>query len=113
MGDAVVRLQAPDPRTGVGSSGGVLAFDQMNNGLQRVALTLADGILYVTYGGFADTNPYHGWILGFDEHTLQQLKSYIFTTTPNSTVAGYGANAGEGGLWRGNAWDSRFSGRAG
>lgn len=96
-----VVVAASIPGTGVGSSGMVLAFDPMNNGLQRVALTLAGGILYVTYGGFADTNPYHGWILGFDEHTLQQLKSYIFNTTPNSTVGGYGANAGEGGLWMG------------
>ena len=39
--------------------------------------------------------------MGFDEHTLQQLNRYIFNTTPNSTVAGYGANAGEGGLWMG------------
>ncbi len=87
--------------TGVGSSGGVLNFDSMNNGLQRVALTLAGGIVYVVYGGFADTNPYHGWLLGFDEHTLLQLTNYIFNTTPNSTTAAWGANAGEGGLWMG------------
>ena len=96
-----VLVSASIPGTGVGSSGGVLAFDQMNNGLQRVALTLAGGILYVTYGGFADTNPYHGWILGFDPHTLKQLTNYIFNTTPNSTTAGWGPNAGEGGLWMG------------
>ena len=87
--------------TGVGSSGGKLSFDPMNNGLQRPALTLAGGILYVTYSGFADTNPYHGWILGFNAATLQQLTNYIFNTTPNSTVAAWGANAGEGGLWMG------------
>jgi hypothetical protein len=96
-----VVVSASIPGMGVGSSGGMLAFDPMNNGLQRVALTLAGGILYVTYGGFADTNPYHGWILGFDEHTLRQLTNYIFNTTPNSTTAAYGANAGEGGLWMG------------
>jgi len=86
---------------GVGSSGTVLAFDPKNNGLQRPALTLAGGVLYVVYSGFADTNPYHGWILGFDTLTLQQLTNYIFNTTPNSTTAAYGANAGEGGLWMG------------
>lgn len=96
-----VVVSASIPGTGVGSSGGVLPFDPMNNGLQRPALTLAGGILYVVYSGFADTNPYHGWILGFDAHTLQQLTNSIFNTTPNSTTAAWGGNAGEGGLWMG------------
>jgi len=86
---------------GVGSSGGKLSFDAMNNGLQRPALTLAGGILYVTYSGFADTNPYHGWLFGFNAATLQQLTNYIFNTTPNSTTTDWGSNAGEGGLWMG------------
>jgi len=86
---------------GVASSGGKLSFDAKNNGLQRPALTLAGGILYVTYSGFADTNPYHGWIFGYNAATLQQLTNYIFNTTPNSTIAAWGANAGEGGLWMG------------
>jgi hypothetical protein len=94
-------VSASIPGTGVGSSAGTLPFDPMANGLQRVALTLAGRILYVTYTGFADTNPYHGWILGFDKSNLQQLTNHIFNTTPNSTVAAYGANAGEGGLWMG------------
>lgn len=86
---------------GVGSSAGRLSFDPMNNGLQRPALTLAGGVLYVAYSGFADTNPYHGWLLGFDAVTLQQLTNRIFNTTPNSTIAAWGQNAGEGGLWMG------------
>src|SRR5215475_4809617 len=86
---------------GVASSGGKLSFDPMNNGLQRPALTLAGGVLFIAYSGFADTNPYHGWLLGFDPTTLKQLTNYIFNTTPNSTVAAWGANAGEGGLWMG------------
>src|SRR4029077_2459465 len=72
-----------------------------NNGLQRPALTLAGGVLYVAYSGFADTDPYHGWLFGFDTSTLQQLTNRIFVTTPNSTVAQWGPNAGEGGLWMG------------
>jgi hypothetical protein len=93
-------VNASIPGTGVGSSGGVLSFTHKQQ-LQRAALTLAGGILYVVYTGYADTNPYHGWILGFDPATLQQLTNYIFNTTPNSTVAAYGANAGEGGIWMG------------
>jgi hypothetical protein len=85
----------------VSSVGGKLSFDHMNNGLQRPALTLAGGVLYVAYSGFADTNPYHGWLLGFNAATLQQLTNRIFNTTPNSTITDWGANAGEGGLWMG------------
>jgi hypothetical protein len=86
---------------GVGSSGGKLSFDSMNNGLQRPALTLAGGVLYVAYSGFADTDPYHGWLFGFNASTLQQLTNRIFVTTPNATTADWGPNAGEGGLWMG------------
>jgi hypothetical protein len=94
-------VAAAVPGIGVGSSGGVLAFDPMANGLQRCALTLAAGVVYVNYTGFADTNPYHGWILGFNATNLQQLTNRIFVTTPNSTIAAWGGNAGEGGLWMG------------
>lgn len=96
-----VVVAASIPGNGVASSGGRLAFDAMNNGLQRPALTLAGGVLYVCYSGFADTNPYHGWLLGFNATTLQQLTNRIFNTTPNSTTTDWGPNAGEGGLWMG------------
>ena len=67
--------------------------------MQRAALTLSDGILYVAYAGYADTDPYHGWIIGFDPRNLQPLPDYIFNTTPNSTTDAFGPNAGEGGIW--------------
>lgn len=96
-----VVVSASIPGRGVGSSGGILPFDPMANGLQRPALTLAAGVLYVAYSGFADTNPYHGWLLGFNASTLQQLTNCIFNTTPNGNTDVWGANAGEGGLWMG------------
>ena len=68
---------------------------------QRPALTLAGGIVYVAYAGYADTDPYHGWIIGFNATNLVQLTNYVFNTTPNSTTAAYGGNAGEGGIWMG------------
>jgi len=86
---------------GVGSAAGKLSYDSMNNGLQRPALALAGGVLYVAYSGFAHTDPYHGWLLGFNAATLQQLTNRIFVTTPNSTISEWGPNAGEGGLWMG------------
>jgi mono/diheme cytochrome c family protein len=86
--------------TGVDSSKGVVTFNPLQEN-QRPGLTLAGGTLYVAYGSFADTDPYHGWILGFNATNLQQLTNYVFNTTPNATVAAFGANAGEGALWMG------------
>src|SRR5581483_11521061 len=88
------------PGTGVGGNGSVIPFVAKLHG-QRPALTLAGGKLYVAYGSFADTDPYHGWVMGFDATTLQQLTNYVFNSTPNATTAVFGGNAGEGALWMG------------
>ena len=90
---------------GAGSTNGVLAF-QAQQQLQRSALTLANGILYVAYAGYTDTpieNPFHGWIIGFDASNLQQLPDYVFCSTPNGTTNDYGSTAGDGGIWGGGA----------
>jgi hypothetical protein len=93
-----VLVSASVPGLGVGSVGGRIAFTPKQQ-IQRSALTLAGGILYVPYSGYADTDPFHGWIIGYSAATLQQLTNYVFNTTPNSTVSQFGANAGEGGIW--------------
>lgn len=95
-----VLVSASVPGVGVGSTNGRSIFNAQQQ-LQRCALTLANGIVYVAFAGYADTDPYHGWIIGFSTTNLAQLTNYVFNTTPNSTVAAYGANAGEGGLWMG------------
>ena len=88
------------PGQSVGGNGLVVSFDPKQEA-QRPALTLAGGILYVAYGSFADTDPYHGWVMGFNATNLVQLTNYIFNTTPNATTSVFGANAGEGALWMG------------
>jgi len=93
-----VLITASVPGVGVGSVGNQVPFNAKQEN-QRCALTLAGGIVYVAYAGYADTDPYHGWIIGFNATNLLQLTNYVFNATPNSTVAAFGANAGEGGLW--------------
>ena len=95
-----VEVTASVPGTGVGSFNGVLKFDARQH-QQRPALTLAGGILYVPFGSAADTDSYHGWVIGFDASNLQPLTTYIFNTTPNATKAQFGPHAGEGALWMG------------
>jgi hypothetical protein len=66
--------------------------------LQRPAMTLLNGVLYVTYGSYADTDPYHGWVLGFNPSNLQ-LKS-VFNDTPNLISTPASSTADEGGIWQ-------------
>jgi hypothetical protein len=86
--------------TGVDSVGGRVTFNAKQEN-QRSALTLSGGIVYVSYAGYADTDPYHGWIIGFSTTNLAQLTNYVFNTTPNATTGTFGANAAEGGIWMG------------
>jgi uncharacterized repeat protein (TIGR03806 family) len=88
------------PGTGVQSTNGIVAFSSLTEN-QRPGLALAGGMVYVAYGSYADTDPYHGWVLGFNETNLAQSALMAFNTTPNATVAAFGINAGEGALWMG------------
>lgn len=88
---------------GAGSVNGVQTFQAVQQ-LQRSALTLAGGVLYVCFAGFTDTpntDPYHGWIIGFNPSTLSVRPNYVFNTTPNGTVAQFGSIAGRGAIWMG------------
>jgi uncharacterized repeat protein (TIGR03806 family) len=95
-----VEVAASVPGTGFDSVNGVVTLNPRQH-IQRPALTLAGGILYVAYGSAADTDPYHGWIIGFNPRNLQVLPGHVFNTTPNATREKFGPHAGEGALWMG------------
>ena len=95
-----VEVTASVPGTGIDSSGGLVRFNPRQQ-MQRPALTLAGGILYVGYGSAADTDSYHGWVIGYNAGNLQLLTNQVFNTTPNATAAQFGPHAGEGALWMG------------
>jgi len=77
------------PGTGDGSSGGVVPFIALNE-CQRPGLLLNNGVVYIGWGSHGDNHPWHGWIIGYNAATLQQVM--IYNVTPN----GYG-----GGVWQG------------
>jgi uncharacterized repeat protein (TIGR03806 family) len=104
-----VVVAASVPGTGVSGNnlteidnGSNVTFSAVQH-MERPALTLAGGVLYVCYGSHDDTDPYHGWVIGYNPTNLVQLTNYIFNTTPNasSAASAFGANAGEGALWMG------------
>jgi hypothetical protein len=89
-----VAIAASVPGTGDGSVDGVLSFDpEWEN--SRVGMLLSQSaqdehsIVYMAFASNKDTDPYHGWVLGYDSQTLE-LK-YVFCTTPNGK---------RGGIWQ-------------
>lgn len=90
------RIHAVDITTGKEKTTSVrinpgTGFDSRHN-LQRAALTLADSVVYVCFASYGDWRPYHGWIVGHDASTLQQVVA--LNTTPDG---------GEGSIWQAGA----------
>ncbi len=73
------------PGKGDGNVNGVIHFDALTAN-ERMSLLLLNGVVYVSYAGFADQYPYHGWIVGFNAQTLQQVA--VWNDSPNGSGAG-------------------------
>lgn len=84
-----VVISGSTPGTGDGTSGGMVSFNPARE-LQRSALLLSQGVVYVTFASYCDLDPYHGWILGYDARTLQPVS--VWNNTPNGS---------RGGIWMG------------
>jgi len=77
--------------TGDGSTNGYVHFDAKRE-IQRPGLLLVGGMVYVSWASYCDYGPFHGWIIGYDAQTLQQVG--VFNVSPN---------AGQGGIWMSGA----------
>jgi hypothetical protein len=86
-----VVIQATVPGTGAGSNSGQIVFDP-TLALQRSALSLVNGVVYIEWASYNDWGNYHGWIIGYDASTLKQVR--VWNTTPNGK---------EGGIWMAGA----------
>jgi hypothetical protein len=86
-----VQITASVSGTGVGSSGGTLAFDPLWEN-QRPGLLLLNGIIYIAWASHGDTLPFHGWVIAYNASTLSQTGAYCATRN------GFGA-----GIWMSGA----------
>ena len=80
-----VEIKATLPGKGDGSKDGQLAFDPWHEN-PRAALLLANNAVTLTWGSSCDVTPYHGWIISYDAHTLQQRA--VFNTSPDADDSG-------------------------
>jgi hypothetical protein len=83
LGGPVV-VRATTTGTGADNVGGVVTFDSLHE-LQRPALLLSGGVVYVAFGDHGDHFNWHGWVLGYDAATLAQR--YVYCTTPDANQA--------------------------
>jgi hypothetical protein len=87
MPNSPVVISASAPGIGLGNSGNVITFDTRYQ-MQRAALLLSKGVVYIGWASLCDFGPYHGWLLGYNATTLHQVSTFL--TTPNGQ---------RGGLW--------------
>jgi outer membrane protein assembly factor BamB len=81
-----VVIKASVPGTGDGGSTVTLVPRQYK---QRPGLLLLHGVVYLGMSSHCDIRPYHGWLLGYDERTLQQVS--VYNSTPNGEMGSFWA----------------------
>lgn len=74
------------------AANGSVVFSPMQH-MQRPALLLLDGLLYIAFGSHGDFDPYHGWVFAYEAATLKQHG--VFCSSPGGAKAGIW-QAGEG-----------------
>lgn len=80
---APVEITASVPGIGDSSENGAVSFVAGQH-LQRPALLLLHGIVYVAFGSHGDAAPWHGWIFGYRARNVQK-PTVVFTPTPDGT----------------------------
>src|SRR5437588_5670959 len=78
-------ITASVPGKGEGAANGKVAFNALREN-PRTALLLANDTLYLAWGSSCDVDPYHGWVMAYDPHTLAQKA--VLNVTPNGSKGG-------------------------
>jgi hypothetical protein len=89
-GPVLIQASAPGSAAPNDGNGNVLWDPLVHN--QRAALLFSRGVVYIGFASHDDLGPYHGWVLGYDAATLEQVAAY--NDTPNGTKGGIWQTAG-------------------
>jgi hypothetical protein len=81
-------IAATYPGTGDGTVSGVLTFDALKQ-LQRPALLLSGGTVWITWASHCDIKNYHGYVIGYSASDVTK-QTVLFNNTPNGS---------DGGIW--------------
>jgi hypothetical protein len=90
-----IEITGTYPGGGPNSANGTLTFNPARYA-ERAGLLLLNGQIYLTWTSHCDGGPYNGWVMAYDETTLQQTA--ILNLTPDGTdgsvwMSGYGMGA--------------------
>ena len=77
ISESPTTIQATFPKTS-----GTTTFDPKQY-KERAALLLLNGVIYTTWASHCDAGPYTGWIMGYNETTLQQTS--VLDVIPNGS----------------------------
>lgn len=86
-----VAIQGEYPGRGAGSENGKQVFDPKQYE-ERAGLLLLNHVVYTAWASHCDIDPYTGWVMGYDEHSLRQTSVLDFTP-----------NGSEGSVWQSGA----------
>ncbi|MGH9614466.1 MAG: pyrrolo-quinoline quinone [Bryobacteraceae bacterium] len=75
--DSPVTIQATVAGRGDGST--TITFEPRSY-KQRPGLLLVNGVVYAAFSSHCDLGRYHGWLIGYNSHTLAQVAVYNDTT---------------------------------
>jgi len=78
---APVVIRAQVKGSGADSVNGVVSFNALQE-IQRPALLLLNGVVYVAFGSHGDGFPWHGWIMGYSAANVR-IQTAVLNTTPN------------------------------
>jgi len=73
--------------TGSDSVNGKIAFNPLYH-LQRPALLLLNGTVYISFGAHSDVPTWHGWLFGYDQKSLREVS--IRCLSPDGSFGGDG-----------------------
>src|SRR3984957_6539563 len=84
-----VSITATVPGSGYDNVGGRVTFNSENI-LQRSALLLSNGTVYIAFASIDDADFWHGWLLGYNAANIQQ-QVFVYNST---------ADGQRGGIWQ-------------